>query len=233
FEASDMNYRYLFLAGFLTLASMQSLAQEEEQPTTVYVTDNWRFEMRDSPCWECTISRSLPSGTALQVLRTDNPVDGWQNVRTPNGFEGWISERYLQDSPSADTRVQEAEQQAQQAQIESELLRNQFELLTEKIIASGIEVEMMEVSNEDGSVVVQTPQIIGNLATIGSQNEELLRRNQLLQNELDLRNAEVDRLTDESWKMYFLYGGGAVFGGAILCLVLTRIRPRRGYSEWA
>ena len=113
------------------------------------------------------------------------------------------------------------------------MLQSQFELLTREIIASGIEIEMVEVSNEDGSVVIEAPHIIGNLATIGSQNEELLRRNQLLQNELDLRNAEVDRLTDESWKMYFLYGGGAVFGGAILCLILTRIRPRRSYSEWA
>jgi SH3 domain protein len=229
-----MNYKTLLLAGFLAFASIQGLAQTEDvQPDTLYVTDNWRFEMRDSPCWECTITRSLPSGTALTVLPTDGEVDGWQRVRTPNGFEGWISERYLQETPSADTRVEEAEQLAQQAQAEQELLQDQFELLTREIVASGIEIEMVEVSNEDGSVVIQAPHIIGNLATIGSQNEELLRRNQLLQNELDLRNAEVDRLTDESWKMYFLYGGGAVFGGAILCLILTRIRPRRGYSEWA
>ncbi len=229
-----MNYKTLLLAGSLAFVSIQGLAQTEDvQPDTLYVTDNWRFEMRDSPCWECTITRSLPSGTALTVLPTDGEVDGWQRVRTPNGFEGWISERYLQETPSADTRVEEAEQLAQQAQAEQELLQDQFELLTREIVASGIEIEMVEVSNEDGSVVIQAPHIIGNLATIGSQNEELLRRNQLLQNELDLRNAEVDRLTDESWKMYFLYGGGAVFGGAILCLILTRIRPRRGYSEWA
>ena len=228
-----MNFRKFLFASFLAMVTLQTHAQNETQPETLYVTDNWRFEMRDSPCWECTISRSLPSGTALQVLPTDGQVEGWQRVSTPNGFEGWISERYLQDLPSADTRVSQAEQEAQQAQAEQSLLQSQFELLTREIIASGIEIEMVEVSNEDGSVVIQAPHIIGNLATIGSQNEELLRRNQLLQNELDLRNAEVDRLTDESWKMYFLYGGGAVFGGAILCLILTRIRPRRGYSEWA
>lgn len=228
-----MNFRKFLFAAFLAAVALQGQAQTETQPETLYVTDNWRFEMRNSPCWECTITRSLPSGTALRVLPTDGQVDGWQRVSTPNGFEGWISERYLQESPTADTRVSQAEQEAQQALAEQSLLQSQFELLTREIIASGIEIEMLEVSNEDGSVVIEAPHIIGNLATIGSQNEELLRRNQLLQNELDLRNAEVDRLNDESWKMYFLYGGGAVFGGAILCLILTRIRPRRGYSEWA
>ncbi|MEQ9565030.1 MAG: hypothetical protein RLN85_04315, partial [Pseudomonadales bacterium] len=71
-----MNYRFLFPVAFLTLASMPGFSQAQEaQPESLYVTDNWRFEMRDSPCWECTITRSLPSGTALQVLPTDGQVE--------------------------------------------------------------------------------------------------------------------------------------------------------------
>lgn len=200
---------------------------------TKYVTDKWRFEIRESPCWECRILRSLDSGTELEILETEEPVEGWLKVRTKSGYEGWMTERYISDTPSAASLLEEAQAVSSVAAIEQALIRDQFELLTREIQEAGIEIEIVEVSSEDGSVIIQAPHVVGNLATVGTQNEELLRRNQLLQNELDLRSAEIDRLQDDSWKAYFVYGGAAVFAGVILCLVLTRIRPKRGYSEWA
>ncbi len=199
---------------------------------TIYVTDVWRFELRESPCWDCSILRSLATGTELEIIETDESVEDWTHVRTQGGNQGWISNRYLSESPSAASRLDEALRIAADAATERALLREQFERLSREISAAGIDIEITEVASEDGSVVVQTPQIVGNLATVGLQNEELLRQNQLLQNELDLRIAEIDRLSDDSWQTYFLYGGGAVFAGVVLCLVLIRLRPRRGYSEW-
>lgn len=200
---------------------------------TLYVTDVWRFEMREKPCWECKITRSLETGTELEVLSDEDPVEGWQKIRTSSGYEGWMSERYLSSNPSAASQLEESLAISTVAATEQTLLREQFDLLSQELQAAGIDVELVDVSSEDGSVVIQSPRIIGDLATVGHQNEELLRRNQLLQNELDLRSAEIDRLSDDTWKAYFIYGASAVFAGVILCLVLGSIKPKKRYSEWA
>ena len=200
---------------------------------TFYVTDNWRFELRELPCWECTISGSLPTGTELTVLETEEPVEGWQYIETKNGSSGWIFQNYLSELPSARSQLDEALALSSLATAKQSLLEEQLERLTLELQKSGIDIKLVEITSEDGSVVIHAPRVIGNLSSIGYQNEELLRNNQLLQNELDLRAAEIDRLKDNTWKSHFIYGGGTVFAGVILCLILTRIRPRKGYSEWA
>lgn len=213
----------------LFLLIWSSLGQAE----TIYITDEWRFEMRESPCWECRIAQSLSTGTELQIIETEEPVEGWTQVRTGGGNEGWITDRYLSSEPSAASQLKVALSTSKQAATEKQLLREQFDLISTELLDAGIHVEMVEVSSEDETVTIQSPRVIGDLATVGHQNEELLRRNQLLQNELDLRSAEIDRLSDTSWKTHFVYGASAVFAGVILCLMLTRIRPRKAYSEWA
>ena len=219
----------------LPLASLIAfiLLSSAAQATTMYVTDDWRFEMRETPCWECRISRSLKTGTEVEILQTEEPVEGWKQIRTVSGYQGWMANRYLSDSPSAASQLEAARQISTVAATEQTLLREQFALLTTELQDAGIDVEMVEVSSEDGSVTIQAPRVIGDLSTVGHQNEELLRRNQLLQNELDLRAAEIDRLSDDSWKAHFIYGSSAVFAGVILCLVLGSIKPRKKYSEWA
>lgn len=219
----------ILASGLLLLTSVASVAQTE----TMYVTDKWRFEMRETPCWECKIARSLETGTKLEILEGSDEVEGWKHIRTASGYEGWMSDRYLSENPSAASQLEESLAISTVAATEQALLREQFALLSTELRDAGIDVEMVDVTSEDGTVTIQAPRVIGDLATVGSQNEELLRRNQLLQNELDLRSAEIDRLSDDSWKAYFVYGGSAVFAGVILCLVLGRIKPRKKYSEWA
>ena len=215
------------LASTLLACSTSSWAE------TLYVTDKWRFEMRETPCWECKIARSLKTGVRLEIIETEDPVEGWKHVRTTSGYEGWMSDRYLSENPSAASQLEESLAISSVAATEQALLREQFALIGAELRGAGIDVEMIEVSSEDGSVSIQSPRIIGDLATIGYQNKELLHRNQMLQNELDLKSAEIDRLSDHSWKAHFVYGGSAVFAGVIICFVLVNIKSRKRYSEWA
>lgn len=225
-----MMQRLIFPALTISLFCL-SIARVEAE--TMYVTDKWRFELRETPCWECKIARSLETGTELEIIETEEPVEGWRNVRTSSGYEGWISERYVSENPSAASQLEEALAISTVAAVEQKLLREQFSLLSSELQDAGIEVQMVEVSSEDGIVTIQSPRVIGDLATVGHQNADLLRRNQLLQNELDLKSAEIDRLSDDAWKAYFVYGASAVFAGVILCLILGSIKPKKGYSEWA
>lgn len=214
------------------IAALPSLVSSVASAETLYITDKWRFEVRESPCWECRIVRSLDTGTKLEVLESEE-VEGWKNIRTESGIEGWISIRYISEQASAASQLEESLAVSKSAAIEREILREQFGILSTELLEAGIDVELIEISSEDGSVTVQAPRVIGNLATVGSQNQELLERNQILQNEIDLLSAQADRLSDSSWKSHFIYGCAAIFAGVILCLILTRLRPRKKYSEWA
>ena len=198
---------------------------------TVNVTDAWKFEMRESPCFQCKIARlGIDSGTQLETLDTEG---SWTQVRMQNGTVGWMPNNYLSRVPAARNELDNAQKSAEIAVSKAELASQQMAKVTEEIRRAGIQIEMVEISSDDGLATIQAPKIIGNLATLGSQNMELHERSQLLQNELDLRIAEIDRLKGSEIKTFFMYGAGAVIAGAFLAVVLPRLKPRRSSSEWA
>eukprot|EP00903_Cladosiphon_okamuranus_P004445 g4443.t1 len=121
---------------------------------------------------------------------------------------------------------------AAQSEARAALASTQIMQVTQELERAGIEIEMVDITSDDGLATIQTPRIIGNLSTLGRQNRELLERSQLLQNELDLRVAEIDRLKESEVKAFFLYGAGAVIAGAFLAIILPRLKPRRSQSEW-
>lgn len=199
---------------------------------TVYVTDAWKFEMRETPCFQCKIAiLGIPSGTPLET--TGEVEDTWTQVRTENGTVGWMPNNYLSPVPAARNELGTAQDRADRASARADLTSLQMQQVTEELQRAGIEIEVVDVSSDDGLATIQAPRIVGNLATLGRQNKELLERSQLLQNELDLRIAEIDRLKDSEVKTFFIYGAGAVIAGAFLAVILPRLKPRRSSSEWA
>lgn len=199
---------------------------------TVYVTDAWKFEMRESPCFQCKIAiLGIPSGTRLD---TTGEVEGsWTQVSTQNGTIGWMPNNYLSPVPAARNELQSAQENAERSAARADLAGSQMLQVTEELERAGIEIEVVDVSSEDGLATIQAPRIMGDLATLGRQNKELLERNQLLQNELDLHIAKIDRLEDSEVRSFFVYGAVAVIAGAFLAVILPRIKPRRSSSEWA
>lgn len=199
---------------------------------TVYVTDAWKFEMRETPCFQCKIAiYGLPSGTQLNT--TGVTEEGWTQVQTLGGTIGWMPDNYLSPIPAARDALEKAVENSERSRAEALLASAQMGLVTQELQQAGIEIEIVEVSSEDGLATIEAPRIIGNLATLGRQNRELLERSQLLQNELDLRVAEIDRLTESEVKTFFVYGALAVLAGALLAVILPRVRPRKSSSEWA
>lgn len=199
---------------------------------TMYVTDAWKFEMRETPCFQCKIAiLGLPSGTQMET--TGLTEGAWTQVVAPNGTTGWMPNNYLSPIPAARDELDSAVANAEKATATAELANSQIQQVTRELERAGIELEVVDVSSEDGLATIQAPRIIGNLATLGRQNMELLERNQVLQNELDLRVAEIDRLEQSEVKSFFLYGAGAVIAGAFLAIILPRLKPKKSQSEWA
>ncbi len=63
--------------------------------------------------------------------------------------------------------------------------------------------------------------------------QELAKKHQMLQTELDILRAENQGLKQSERNTFFVYGACAVFLGVLLTLVVPRLKMKRRYSEWA
>ena len=95
----------LFLAALMTLAPAGASAD--------YVRDELRVKMRSGPSERYDGSQVLVSGNAVTVLARD---DGWVQVRTRNGAEGWVPTRYLTKVAPASVLLPQVEAKLAQAQ---------------------------------------------------------------------------------------------------------------------
>jgi len=248
--------KYLFLAvPILTLSISHSLfAQEAEnldavdtatpekieektqekvylQNKSVWVSDEFLVPLRSTPCARCTIvHRGLKSGTKLQLLEI---VDGWGHLITSSGIEGWMEEQYLEDQPIARIRV-EAQQKELAAleQRNSELVK-MLGKLNEASKAVRDELDNSQANRENlAKELAEIREISSDSIALSQQNQQLLKNNHMLQRENDSLKANVDDLQKDQRNESFLYGGLTVFLGAILVILIPKLRGRKRFSEW-
>ena len=67
---------------------------------------------------------------------------------------------------------------------------------------------------------------------LNKQNETLVKQNHMLQTDNDVLKAEVDVLSNDNRNQSFMYGGITVFLGALLAILIPRLRGRKRLSEW-
>lgn len=69
---------------------------------TVYVTDQLTTPLRADPGAEATVVKTVPTGTALELIERNGDV---VHVRDPQGTEGWIKASVLTAQPPAGTQL--------------------------------------------------------------------------------------------------------------------------------
>ena len=191
---------------------------------TAYIIDELRVSLRSSPCEGCAVvERGMPSGTRLEVAESR---DGWSRVRSPAGKEGWVLSRYLSDTPIARDQLDTLRQELEQLQEENQSLRERLAEST-----PGHESDPQLSANTPGVRLYDLPP--ADSAGLHAQNEELLKRNRILQSEAEVLLARLEQAENNERQLWFFYGGVLVVLGAILSALVPRLKPlRRGYSEW-
>lgn len=216
-------------AGLSLLIAHAAVAQNDLP--VLYVSDSFEVPVRATGCNNCTIVHyGLASGT--QVFDLGEQVDDWTRIRSPGGIEGWMPSRFLVEEPVSAIKLASAEEELTLAREENLVLHQQIDDLLVELTSMGLAVETIEVETEEGELARPVMSISGDVIGLNSQNEELIRRNQIMQQEIDILTARNERLEDSTWRSWFVYGALAVFAGAILSLLLPRLMPRRKYSEW-
>lgn len=229
-----MKYRSLaHLVPAVGLISLSVLTGSALAQDHLFVTDQFRVPVRATPCNTCKIVHyGLLSGTEVQ--KQGEPEDGWTPIKLLNSsIEGWMENQYLLETPVAREELPELQAQIAATQHDLTLAQSKFDTLLVELENAGLAVKVEETLDDSGAVIAAATRLVsGDLAGVNDRNEELVKRNQVLQQDLDLLVAENERLRDGSSRRWFAYGGFAVILGALLATVLIRMKPKRGYSEW-
>ncbi len=194
----------------VAVAALPALAVAE----TLYISAEPQIPLRDSPCATCTVVHpGLVPGTPLTVVASEND---WTQVTTDEGLTGWLPQVYLTDEHSATESLGAEDRSVHEENIR---LKNRLAEATS--------------TNEELQVELSTVRKLStNALALQEQNEELIKRNRILQSEIDVLTASRDQLEKDNRQRWFLYGGLTLFLGALLAVLLPSLKPRRRYSEW-
>mgnify|MGYP000285725516 FL=1 len=216
----------ILLAAVFALFSSSLLAQ------TVYISDEYRVPLRKSPCSRCSIlHRGIKSGTALNLIETND--DGWTHITTQGGLDGWMPSHYLQNTPTARDRITSMEAKLGIAEKKSNQLAEEVKVLKQTNTGLSAELQSTQATSNDVTSELKTiKKISSNAISINQQNKALLERNSMLQSEIDVLKAANEQLSNRERNTWFLYGVFAVIAGALLTIIIPRLRRRKNFSEW-
>jgi SH3 domain protein len=205
---------WLLMAALLA-APWPSAAQDQR-----FVTDHLQVTVRTGPTVDNKIIAVVDSGDSLEVL--SGPQDGWVKVRTPEGKEGWMIERYLQPEPTAALRLEKLDPQNQ-------TLLQQNEELAEA------NQHLQEALNQAQSRVAELEAAYAQLQKDAADEVQLKREYQRLQEDyqeqsrrLETLSTEVESLRFSNNLKWFLAGAGILVVGWLMGLALGRRRRRTG-----
>ncbi len=218
-----MNPTRLAVLIVLALAALPAAAQQQR-----YVEDTALLPLRsEADSGSRPVHSGLPSGSPVTLIQGDTG-NGWSQVRTREGVDGWIQTRYLRREPGARYQVLTALQTMGQPVDGSVTLTQAIEQLNGQLQAVTTERDKLQAELAEGK------QVWSRAGELDGANRELAEEVQSLKSRIDVLQAENRRLTDETWQKWFINGVWATGVGGLLTLLLPRIfSRRRKYSEWA
>ncbi len=206
-------------------------SQRLAKPLVRYISDEFYVPLRESPCRRCTIvHRGIKSGTKMKLLELR---DGWALVVTDKDVEGWMEQQHLVENPVARNQLTKNDAKMKKMVDRNSKLEN---------ILSDLRKQSKSLRGELNSTVGSKDNLVNELAAIkeissdaialNDQNQELAKQNHMLQRENDVLKANLNVLQKDKRNQSFLYGGLTVFLGAILVVLIPKLRGRKRFSEW-
>lgn len=213
---------------FLSALILPLLVQAQD---IQFVSDQLIITMRTGQGSQYQIMKTLPSGTRLEVLET-NDETGYSKVRIPDGKEGWVLSRFLTAEPIAREKLAAAQSKLQRLVEQNNALKE--ELASLKNNNTDLEAERNALLNQQETTKAELDrlnQVAAQPLQLDKQNRDLKQQNVSLEKELQLIQQENQVLKDRSQRDWFIAGAGILLGGMLLGLILPKIRWRKK-SNW-
>ncbi|VAW72915.1 hypothetical protein MNBD_GAMMA13-207 [hydrothermal vent metagenome] len=200
------------------------------QAETRYVSDRLEVQMRAGKGTQFKILRMLPSGTALKILQVDQQ-NGYSQVRSSSGVEGWVLSRFLMKGKAARDRLAEAEKKLARLELENSKLSGSF---TELRNAKGNAEQERSTLSRENHRLSQELDVIRRTASsalaIEADNKGLKSKIVAYERQAQTLQQENEGLKDRTARDWFMVGAGVVILGIIIGLIIPRIRWRKKTS---
>lgn len=197
--------RVSLLSTLLFAANTGALAQEQVR----YVTDELAIALRDGPSGDSANRGVLTSGARV-VLLESRPGTGYARVRTGDGREAWIQEKYLKADPIARTRVERAEKDLAAAQAELKKLKEDHAKL------------LADFGRISGGEPIASREVVAEAESLRAEIKERDRQMAELRAKASAAGGQQRTL---------LLGGALVLAGGLLALLLRWLWPRKRWGD--
>ncbi|MBL4762668.1 MAG: TIGR04211 family SH3 domain-containing protein [Gammaproteobacteria bacterium] len=192
----------------------------------MYVSDHLVITLRTGPGTQFQIIKSLPSGTALELL--EEAENGYVQVNTESGKTGWVMGRFLTEEKIAKDKLEMAEKHLSTMQKKSSSLRIKLKAANAEITDLRKDGENLNSENTlIGQELTELKKISARPIELSKNNKALTTRVNILEGELNLARTRIDSLEDTSHREWFLVGAGVLFGGILLGLLLPKLKRSR------
>ncbi len=188
----------------LLACSVPALAQD----TVRYVIDELTIALRDGANGEGPTRGVLTSGARVVVI--ERRSTGYARVRTADGREAWILEKYLQAQPIARTRVDRAEKDLAAAQAALKKLKEEHDRL------------LADFARFSGGEPIASRELVAETEQLRAQLKEKEAQGAAVKEQYSAARAQQQTL---------LIGGGLVVFGVLLALVLRWMWPKKRWGD--
>ncbi|KRO94204.1 MAG: hypothetical protein ABS24_01615 [SAR92 bacterium BACL26 MAG-121220-bin70] len=210
---------------------LASIVSDSIEPEIRYISDEFFVPLRETPCPRCKIVHwGIKSGTKVDLFKVR---DGWGLVATQNGYKGWMEEQFISPTPAARQLLSQANREKLDTVGRLGKLNEQIKYLEQQ--AEALQQQIQTIESDNKNLTAQLSEVKGissDPIALNKQNQTLVKQNHMLQTDNDVLQAEVDVLSSDGRNQSFMYGGITVFLGALLAILIPRLRGRKRLSEW-
>lgn len=215
---------------FILLAVFVSPAMSAQAATTKYVIDEILITMRSGQGSQFQILRTLPSGTPLEILQSEEK-SGYSLARTQKGTEGWVLTQYLSNQPIHRDRLETALKRLAKLEQENKELRQNASSKGKQ--ASDLERELKSLTEDNEKMnkeLIRIKNISKKPMKLAEENKVLKTDTVKMEKEVNMLRQENQSLKDRSTKEWILAGAGVLFFGIVFGLILPNFKSSRRTS---
>ena len=219
-----MRYGLLLL---LILFPLTTLAE-----TRMYVTDDLKVPARTGGSTKNKILRFLQSGTPVTVLEQDE-ASGYSRIRMNDGFEGWVLTHELMSNMGAKEQLARAQDRNSKLTEQRNALREEVKTLKqERTEQDNLLAQLNSEKTDLEQRYTKLTETAARPVELANENEALRADQASKAEQITKLSAEVERLSSDVKKQWFMVGGGVAIGSLLLGIILTRIPLRRRKDDW-
>jgi len=192
---------------------------------TVYVSENFEITMRTGPGTDRKIISLVESGKALEILEKG---EEWSKVRTINGKEGWVLNRYLSANQPCAMVLDRVRQDYDVLAAKYKDLKDNFDELNAQKKSTDADLSQNQKDRDELSTAYET------LKKEAADFLKLKQRHKQMTADLDAEKTLAAKLDEENMQLkrsriiqWVLTGGGIMLVGFFIGLFSSSRRKSR------